>query len=219
MRVLGVALFVAMALSTPSAFCARLTVLTIPLQGCVWRSGDNPDWSAPSLDESGWHPYTLRQQVLQPHLWIRCHADLSPTVDFEEPALQVRLYAAYEVYVDGRIIGASGNLHSASFGMNLIQQWPLPRDLPNTSTIAIRSAWHFTSAIPFAPYPSLDLRAGSEPSLRDHRSTVIVAESEHHLIPAICFCIVGILGLIVLGLWFNDPSRRELLVLGINCVA
>lgn len=219
MRVLGVALFIAMALSTPSAFCARLTVLTIPLQGCVWRAGDNPDWAAPALDESGWLPYTSHQQVLQPHLWIRCHAALSPIADLEEPALQVRLYAAYEVYVDGRMIGTSGNLHSASFGMNLIQQWPLPRDLPNTSTIAIRSAWHFTSAIPFAPYPSLDLRAGSEPSLRDRRNTAIVAESEHHLIPAICFCTVGILGLIVLALWFNDRSRRELLVLGINCVA
>lgn len=219
MSLQGVALFIAIAVIAPSAFSARPTALTIPLQGCVWHSGDNPDWSAPSLDESGWQHYALHQQVSQSHLWIRCHADLSPIVDLDEPALQVRLYAAYEVYVDGRLIGTFGNLQSGSFGMNLIQQWPLPRDLPHTSSIAIRSAWHFTSAIPFAPYPSLELRAGSEPSLRDRRSTVIVAEGERHLIPAICFCIVGILGLIVLGLWINDPGRRELLVLGINCVA
>ena len=141
MRLQGVALFIAIAVIAPSAFSARPTALAIPLQGCVWHSGDNPDWSAPSLDESGWQHYALHQQVSQSHLWIRCHADLSPIADFDEPALQVRLYAAYEVYVDGRLIGTFGNLQSGSFGMNLIQQWPLPRDLPHTSSIAIRSNW------------------------------------------------------------------------------
>src|SRR5579872_3994125 len=219
MRLNGVALFIAIAVLAPPAFSAHPTALTIPLQGCVWHSGDNSDWSASSIDESGWQQYAPHQQVSESRLWIRCRADLSPIVDFEDPALQVTLYAAYEVYVDGRLIGTYGDLHTGSFDMDLIQQWPLPRDLSHTSSIAIRSTWHFTSAIPFAPYPSLELRAGSGPSLRDHRSTVIVAESERHLIPAICFCIVGILGLIVLGLWINDPDRRELLVLGINCVA
>jgi hypothetical protein len=219
MRMRATALLFAMALPMPSAFCARSTDLTISPQQCVWRSGDSSDWSAPSLDETSWQPYAPSQQVFLPRAWIRCHANLSSITDFDQPALQVRLYAAYEIYVDGRLIGTSGDLRAGSFRMNLIQQWPLPRDLPQTSTIALRSSWHFTSAIPFGPYPSLELRAGSGPSLLDQRSTTIITESKRHLIPAICFCIVGILGFIVLGLWLNDPSRRELHLLGINCIA
>ena len=81
------------------------------------------------------------------------------------------------------------------------------------------TTWHYTSEVPFSPYPALQVLGGDLDNLRDHRSAVIVAQSARHLIPALCFCIVGIVGLMVLGLWLNDRSRYELLLLGINCIA
>jgi hypothetical protein len=208
-----------MVVGLPSSLFGLPAVLAISPHQCVWRAGDNSSWSASILDETAWQPYAPGQPIRQSRLWIRCRADLSSLNETDDPALQVQMYAAYEVYVNGRRIGSSGDLRNGSFRMNLLQQWPLSRDLLRASTIALRTSWHFTSAIPFAPYPTFEMSAGSESGLRDHRSTVIVTETTRHLIPAICFCIVGILGLIVLALWLNDRSRRELLLLGINCVA
>jgi Stage II sporulation protein E (SpoIIE) len=192
----------------------------IPPGACVWRAGDDPAWAAPTLDESGWLPYSAWPQSLaQPHIWIRCHADLSALRGVAQPALQIRLYAAYQVFVNNRLTGSAGNLQSGGFSMNLIRNWPLAGDLSGSSTIALRTTWRYTSAVPFGPYPALSLLAGNLDNLRDHRSAAIVTQSTPFLIPALCFCIVGIVGLIVLGLWLNDRSRWELLLLGINCIA
>ena len=187
---------------------------------CVWRAGDDPAWASPALEESGWQPYSAWQpNPSQAHIWIRCHVDLSPLRNSAQPALQVRLYAAYQVFVNASLIGSAGDLRSGDFNLDLIRNWRVPRDLLGPSTIALRTTWRYTSVVPFGPYPSLELLSGNLENLRDHRDSEIVKQSAQHLIPAICFCIVGIVGLIVLGLWLNDPSRRELLFLGINCIA
>ncbi|MGB6158590.1 MAG: PP2C family protein-serine/threonine phosphatase [Acidobacteriaceae bacterium] len=194
--------------------------VNIPTGACVWRAGDDPGWAAATLDETAWIPYSAWQlSPAQPHIWIRCHADLSALRGLAQPALQIRLYAAYQVFVNGRLTGSAGNLESGGFSMNLIRSWALPRESSGPSTIALRTTWRYTSAVPFGPYPALDLLSGSLDNLRDHRSAAIVTGSTPFLIPALCFCIVGIVGLIILGLWLNDRSRYELLLLGINCIA
>jgi Stage II sporulation protein E (SpoIIE) len=196
------------------------SLIHISPQRCVWRAGDNSAWAAPALDESGWRPYSdWQQSPPQPHIWIRCHPDLSSLQGSARPALQIRLYASYEVFVNGERIGSAGNLSNGRFNLNLIRNWPLPRIPAGPSTIALRSTWRIGSAVPFGPYLALNLIAGSLDNLQDHRSAQVVRQSARHLIPAICFSIVGILGLLVLALWFYDRSRREFLLLGINCVA
>ena len=202
----------------PAALFAQ--EVNIPSSGCVWRAGDDPGWAAPVIDESGWMPYSAWQQSPpKPHIWIRCHADLSALRGVARPALQIRLYAAYQLFVNGRLTGSAGNLESGGFSLNLIRNWPVAPEPPGPSTIVLRTTWHYTSEVPFSPYPALQVLGGDLDNLRDHRSAVIVAQSARHLIPALCFCIVGIVGLMVLGLWLNDRSRYELLLLGINCIA
>ena len=103
------------------------SIITISPQQCVWRAGDNPAWSAPGLDESGWQPYT--QWTLQPngaHLWVRCHADLDSLRGQAHPAIQVTLEGAYQVYVNGELVGGAGNLRSGNFSMNFFRSFPLP---------------------------------------------------------------------------------------------
>ena len=187
---------------------------------CVWRAGDDSAWADPAFDDSAWMAYsTWQQSPSQPQVWIRCHADLSPLRSSAQPALQIRLYAAYQVFVNGDLIGSAGNLRSGQFSLDLIRNWPVPRELTGHATIAIRTTWRYGSVVPFGPYPALNLLAGSLDHLRDHRSAEIIGQITHHLLPAICFCIVGVVGLVVLGLWLNDRSRNELLLLGINCIA
>jgi len=211
--------FVLLCLCLPAALFAE-DVSIAPGQ-CVWHTGDDLAWAAPTIDESGWQRYSAWQQSpSEPQIWIRCHADLLSLQGAAQPALQIRLYAAYQVFVNGSLIGSAGDLRSGQFSLNLMRSWPVPRDLPGPfTTIALRTTWHYTSAVPFGPYPPFSLLAGNLDNLRDHRSAEIITQSTRQSIPAICFCIVGIVGLIVLGLWFNDRSRRELLLLGINCIA
>jgi hypothetical protein len=105
---------------------AAQSLITIPPQQCVWRTGDNPAWAAPNLDESGWQPYTKwHPDPDQAHMWIRCHADLGALRSDSSPALQVNFYAAYALYLDGNQIGGAGDLRSGYFSLNVIRTYPL----------------------------------------------------------------------------------------------
>jgi hypothetical protein len=107
---------------------AAQSLITVNPQQCVWRAGDNSAWAAPNLDESGWQPYMeWKPEQGQAHLWVRCHADLGFLRDVANPALQVRLYAAYELYLNGEKVGAAGNLESGNFSMNAMRSFAVPR--------------------------------------------------------------------------------------------
>ena len=136
--------FVLLCLCLPAVLSAE-DVNIAPGQ-CVWRTGDDPAWAAPTIDESGSLPYSAWQKSpSQPHIWIRCHTDLSPLRGSAQPTLQIRLYAAYQVFVNGSLIGSTGDLRSGHFSLNLIRNWPVPRDLPepqSTRDQAIEKAGH-----------------------------------------------------------------------------
>jgi Stage II sporulation protein E (SpoIIE) len=219
MRKIALLFFAFAASLPPQGHSQTIPILPATPQNCVWHAGDNPAWADPRLDESGWVHYSPNEQSTQLHVWIRCRADLSALRATDQPGLQVRLYAAYQVFVSGKMIGTAGDLKSGQFNLDLVRNWPLPGNLTGTSLIALRITRRYTSAVPFGPPPAIELLGGNLDNLRDHRSAEMVTQSANPLIPAICFCIVGIVGLIVLALWLYDSSRRELLLLGINCIA
>ena len=208
-----------MLLFVPAALPAQF-IQTIPSQQCVWHAGDNPAWAAPTFDDSAWQPYSNWNPLSQePHIWIRCHADLSPLRTASNPALQIALYAAYDAYLNGRLIGSAGNLKSGHFTMNTIREWPLSGDLAPPAVIALCVTRRVLSEVPVAPAPPLAMYAGSSDVLQNRRSAVILAQLGPRIFPTVCFCIIGVLGVILLPLWINDRSRRELLLLAISCLA
>ena len=92
----------------PAALAAQ-SVITIAPQQCVWPAGDDPAWSAQNLDETGWQPWsTWKISTAEPHLWVRCHADLALLRSVAQPAIQVNLYSAYQIYLNGALLGADG---------------------------------------------------------------------------------------------------------------
>src|SRR6516165_3451870 len=102
----------------PGAVFAQ-SVISIPPQQCVWRAGDNTAWVAPNLDETGWQPYAHWElNNDEPRYWVRCHADLTALRGIEHPAVQVRLFAAYQLYLNGTLVGEAGNLRTGYFSMN-----------------------------------------------------------------------------------------------------
>ncbi len=207
-----------LSLALPGALSAQ-TVLTVSPQQCVWRAGDDPAWAAPNLDETGWQTYAnWKLDPAEPRIWIRCHADLSALRPVDQPALQVTLYAAYQIFADGRLTGAAGNLQSGAFTMDAVRTWPLPGDLSHPVSIALRITFHLASMVPNAPLPPLEIKAAGSELLSYRRSSLILAGVRRNLIPAICFSIIGIIGIFLLGLYLNDRSRRDLQLLSGNCI-
>ena len=121
----------ALLLLLPPVALAAQSIQTISPQQCVWRAGDNPAWAAPNIDETVWQPYTQwKVNPDQPRIWVRCHADLSALRGTEHLALQASVPAAYELYVNGELIGGAGNLSSGNFSMDTIRSFRAPQLLP-----------------------------------------------------------------------------------------
>lgn len=198
---------------------AAQSLITISPQQCVWRAGDDPAWAAPLLDETGWQTYSAwKINPSEPRIWVRCHVDLSSLRSAERPALQVTLYAAYQIFADGRLMGTTGNLQSGAFNMDAIRSWQLPGDLSHHVTVALRITFHLVSMVPTGPLPPLEINAGSRELLNYRRSSLILTGVRRNLIPAICFSIIGIIGIFLLGLYLNDRGRRDLQLLSANCI-
>jgi len=190
--------------SRPALICATILTLALPAapraqsiqaiapQQCVWRAGDNPAWAAPGFDDSTWQPYsTWNPASLEPRIWIRCHADLSSIQHVSHPALQVALYAAYEAYGNGRLIGSAGSVKTGNFTLNTIREWPLNGDLAPPAVIALHITRRVVSRVPVERGPQLALFAGSANLLQDRRSAVIVSQVAPRIFPAVCFCITS----------------------------
>ena len=106
------------------AASAQLTV-SIPPQQCVWQKGDDLRWAAPGLDESNWHPTSqwTGSATPTPFFWLRCRfnpAQLSADV---QPALQVAGDLSWQVFADGKLIGASGDMTTGTHTVGIEEEY------------------------------------------------------------------------------------------------
>ena len=192
------------------------SIVTISPQQCVWRAGDNPAWSATTLDESGWQASAQWKLPLEKsHLWARCHADLSSLRGTAHPAILISLDGAYQLFVNGAPIGGAGDIRTGFFSMNTIRQYPLPLAALQTqpNTIAVRMTYR---DVIWTTTP-LEIHAGDEEALVGRRAIFVLAQSESDLRVDAWYPLIGVVGLILLSMFYYDRSRRELLYLGIIC--
>lgn len=191
------------------------SLIAIEPQQCVWRAGDNAAWAAPSLDETGWQPSSHWKLPLEePHLWARCHADLGALRGTANPAIQIGLSAAYELFVNGVRIGGAGSVRTGFFSMNTIRQYPLPAAalLTKPDSVALR----ITFRQPIETNP-LEIHAGDLEALAGRRAASVLAQTENDLVVDFWYPLIGVVGLMLLGLFYYDRDRRELLYLSIIC--
>jgi serine phosphatase RsbU (regulator of sigma subunit) len=209
-------------LATAPALAAQ-TIINVPPQQCVWHAGDDSAWAARDLDETGWQPLAQWKLPDHPHYWIRCHADLSLLRALVHPALTVYHNTAYQLYLDGTLVGTSGNPATGFSYLYSFQIFPFEgseidgaRDVAGgTSTIAIRSFLRIPALA--LPDPTLHILAGDDQSLREHLDSMALSGEANWIATAIGFGIIGAAGFIFFGLYCFDRSRRELLILSFIC--
>lgn len=213
----AIAIFFVLLCATASL--ASQAIIAVSPQQCVWRAGDDPAWAAANLDESGWQPLATWKLPDSPHYWIRCKADLSALRALAHPALAVYHNTAFQVYLDGALVGTNGN---PATGFNdAFARHTFPLDgarmaAASASTIAIRSWLRFIP--PKLADPGFQILAGGEPALQEHLASLALAEESDWLATAIGFGVIGIAGFIFLGLYCFDRSRPALLVLTFVCL-
>jgi hypothetical protein len=201
------------------------SVLTINTQRCLWRAGDDPAWAAPTLDESAWHPYSeWNSRTAEGTYWVRCRIDASPLAALSHPAIQVRLSSAYELYINGIRVGSTGNLNNGDFNNNAISSFPISSEFAagSTATISLRLTRHIPV---FGPNQLLDslqsdlqLSIGDKPLLDAMRAQIVVERSAGRIGIAVCYGIIGVIAVMLLGLFLYDRSRYDLLLLSIDCL-
>lgn len=205
----------------PTAWSAFGQATVVSPQSCVWRAGDNPAWAALALDESSWQPYpnwTLNSS--QPRIWIRCHLDAAALQKLERPAVQIRMFAAYEAFLNGIAFARNGNLDNGEFGMNLIQVFPLSRPLPghdqgpHPDVLALRIVQRYASL-----GTAREIRLGEDQILRNDRAGYLVGQLPFSLLTNAPFIVIGIIGVVLLGFSLYDRTRIEPIVLAVSCVA
>ena len=209
---------------------AAQSVLSIPVQQCVWHSGDDARWAAQQVDENGWQPYSnWKASTSDPHLWVRCRVDLRQLHSEAQPAIQVSLYSAYQLYVNGTLIGAEGNLGNGNSSLNSIRSYPVPAQLISTdsasgsSTLALRITDRKAN-MNGGPYGTivsspLQLRAGDVPLLDALRARTALTNAVQYAPTAISFGIIGVLAVVLLGMFLYDRNRTELVLLSIGCLS
>jgi len=207
-------LWVILLIAIPS-FAIAESSFVIPREQCAWRAGDDPAWAVQNLDESGWKSLFGFGSAAT-RVWVRCHADLSPLRTSTDPSLQVWVEGAYELFLNGQLQGKSGNLATADRSVDTVRSYPVPAAFLNGGpvVIALRLAYR-----PY--YGSIDtpeFRAGDSLSLRAMRALRALEGVDYVEVFAIPLCVVGVIGLLQLGLFFLDRTRRDILWLGIACV-
>jgi sigma-B regulation protein RsbU (phosphoserine phosphatase) len=212
------------ALACPLASVGQSTITVSPQQ-CVWRAGDNPAWAAPDLDESGWQPNPHWQRFSPAaHIWMRCHTNLSSLKNEKQPAIQITLYGAYQLFVNGELIGGAGNLSSGVFSLNVIRQYSLPPTALDNApeTIALRVTYRVFGQMPVTAALNMEpptIYAGDLGALDAQRAKVILADGSALLPSTALEAMIGVLGLTLLGLFYYDRGRLDLLYLSIMCIA
>jgi sigma-B regulation protein RsbU (phosphoserine phosphatase) len=178
--------------------------------------GDNPAWAAPGLGETGWqHSAQWKLPLEEPHLWARCHADLSSLRGTAHPAVQISLDGAYQLFVNGVRVGEAGNVHTGFYSLNTIRQYPMPATALETQPAAIALRMTFRDAI-WTTSP-LKIQIGDGEVLAGRRAVFVLAQSQSVLLVAFWYPLIGIVGLMLLGLYYYDRSRRDLLYLSVLC--
>ncbi len=195
-------------------------IITISPQQCVWHSGDDSAWSAPSLDESGWQPLTQwKAQPDQSRISVRCRIDPAAFRNLDHPAVQVRLLAAYEVFLNGVSIGRNGDLKSGLFRMDSIRVFPFPPSLAanRSSVLLLRVVFRMISVAPESSMQVPELRVGGTNGLRDNRAGVLVKQFSDGATSFLPLVVIGIVGLVLLGFSAWDRTHLEPVLLGLSC--
>ena len=204
-------------------------ILRVDLSG-AWRisSDDQPAYALPSFDDSQWKSVSVPRgdkYIWGTSYWLRRSVELPAGVRKTPLALTFgTIHDVYEVYVDGRRIGGTGNFES--FGDARI---PRPRTfvippgvLPESGPVPI--ALHVRGALFFHPDWRLSdvgpWEITNVATAPVHAAEQQIQERQVVLASTLWFSAAFlILALVSLAAWVAQRTQRELFWFGLVCLA
>jgi signal transduction histidine kinase len=122
-----------LAVFSTSQFETHQRLFLAPLDGWLFHSGNNPEWANPGIDLRGWEK--LKPTELSAEMedetgriegWFRLKIKLDDSFEGIPLAISRNLWAATDVYIDGKLMQAFGNTGNPYNAFNPILKYPIP---------------------------------------------------------------------------------------------
>ena len=117
-------------------FKSHQRIFLAPLDGWIFKKGHDPNWANPDLEINDWE--TMNPTAINPKIedvngriegWFRIKIRLDESFENIPLAIARELWAAMDVYLDGKLIHSFGDTGNPYRAFNPILKYPLPIDL------------------------------------------------------------------------------------------
>jgi Stage II sporulation protein E (SpoIIE) len=195
----------------PTALAAQ-NALSIAPQNCVWKQGDNMHFAAPNLDEAGWQPVSqwTGLSTPTPYFWLLCRFVSSSLTPVVNPQLQVAGDLAWQIFVNGRLIGASGNIVNGVHTVGTVADYAAPGFSQRNGPVIV------TVRMTFAPeingeqqLPALSL--GDADLQRSTYWSQVYERTQSQAVTWACYALIASAGLFFMALYWFDRTQRYIL--------
>jgi sigma-B regulation protein RsbU (phosphoserine phosphatase) len=193
----------------------------------LFSPDDNPAFAASGYDDSGWMTVSVDKPLDSygihdaRHVWYRIHIHGHRRARYLTIETQY-INGAYELYVNGKLLGAGGDMESRYQSQQFLRSFEIPEDMLTGNVdlvIAIRTSVDRTgpdgvgSVSPFNDsgiiLASLDAAARDASYVASHES----------IIPFMLAGLALVAGLVALALYLAMRSRAEYLAIAVSLLA
>lgn len=191
---------------------AAQTALSIAPQQCVWKQGDDMRWAAPDLDESDWQPAAtwLGVATPTPYFWLRCRFDPRQLSTAVNPQLQVSGDLAWQVFADGRLIGASGNIVTGAHTAGLVVDYSAAAFSQRSAPVVVAVRMTFAPELNGRQQlPELSL--GDAELERNAYWSQIYERTQSQWVTWVCYALIASAGLFFMALYWFDRTQHYIL--------
>jgi hypothetical protein len=191
---------------------AAQTALSIAPQQCVWKQGDDIGWAAPDLDESDWQPAATWVPIATstPYFWLRCRFDPRQLAAAVNPQLQVSGDLAWQVFANGRPIGASGNIVTGAHTVGLVVDYSAAELSLRTVPVVVAVRMTFAPELNGRQQlPSLSL--GDAELERNAYWSQVYERTQSQWVTWVCYALIASAGLFFMALFWFDRTQRYIL--------
>ena len=194
-----------------------LAAQVVDVNHCVYREGDDPQWSRADYDDSTWSkaaPDFINELPLSRFVWQRCGFNTHALPAGSPLFVQLNTPFALRLYLDGRYVGAIGNPETGESSTGAIARLSIPdglSDRPEPHRIAVRYTRTTVSGLVVLPFPAI----GPSPALELRRFQIIRDNLKAFWLSLATAPFILAASLVLLILSGADPSRRAAFWFGV----
>ena len=199
-----------------------LAAQVVDVNHCVYREGDDPQWSRADYDDSTWSkaaPDFFNELPLSRFVWQRCGFNTHALPAGSPLFVQLNTPFALQLYLGGRYVGAIGNPETGESSTGAIARLSIPDGLSDRlpdrpaapHRIAVRYTRTTASGLVALPFPAI----GPSPALELRRFQIIRDNLKAFWLSLATAPFILAASLVLLILSGADPSRRAAFWFGV----